>query len=139
MDQYATFASPVEAVFTHLADPARLADWLPQVTRVEADPDELVGIGLAFAVTTHVTGDELLTAEVAAHEPPWLIAYRLLTAEPMLIRATCTTHDGGTRVHVHQTDAARPLQVDLARLGRALHRTGEPGGRPANTAPRTSN
>jgi uncharacterized protein YndB with AHSA1/START domain len=123
IDQYASLAAPVAAVFTRLADPARLGDWLPQVTRVELESGHLIGIGLAFAVITDVTGDQLLPGEVASHEPPWLVAYRLMMTGPMLIRATCTAHAGGTRVHVRQTDAADLLQVDLSRLQRALHGT----------------
>ncbi len=123
IDQYASLAAPVAAVFTRLADPTRLGDWLPQVTRVDVDARHLVGIGLAFAVITDVTGDELLPGEVASHEPPWLVAYRLMMTGPVLIRATCTAHAGGTRVHVRQTDATDLLQVDLSRLQRALHGT----------------
>jgi len=118
MDRYATLAAPLEAVFARLTDPARLGDWLPQLTRVDIDPDQLlgIGIGIAFAVTTDLTGDQRVSCEVAAHEPPWLVAYRLMMTGPVLIRATCAAHVSGTRVHVHQTDGAQPLHVDLARL-----------------------
>lgn len=129
MDQHVTLAAPLDAVFARLADPTRLGEWLPDLSRVEVDQDRLMGIGLAFAVTTHATGDQRFAAEVVAHEPPWLVAYRLLIAEPLVIRLACTAHGDSTRVHIHQTDAARPLGVDLAPLCQGLSQdlqAGEP-------------
>ena len=120
MDLYATFPSPVKAVFGHLADPSRLGDWLPEVTA--ADPGPSGGTGADFPLTMHIDGIEVAASgEVTAFEPPWLVGYRLfIGSRTHGLRITCTAHDGGTRVHVHQRDEAAPLTIDLARLTRAL-------------------
>jgi uncharacterized protein YndB with AHSA1/START domain len=120
MDLYATFLSPVKAVFGYLADPSRLGDWLPQVSA--ADPGASADTGAEFPLTAHVDGIEVAASgEVTAFEPPWLVSYRLfIGSRTHGLRVTCTAHDGGTRVHVHQRDGAAPLIIDLARLTRAL-------------------
>ena len=119
MDLYATFPSPVKAVFDHLADPSRLGDWLPGIAA--AGPGQS-GTGADFPLTAHVDGIEVAASgEVIAFEPPWLIGYRLfIGARTHGLRVTCTSQDGGTRIHVHQRDEAAPLTIDLARLTRAL-------------------
>ena len=119
MDLYATFPSPVKAVFGHLADPSRLGDWLPGIAA--AGPGQS-GTGADFPLTAHVDGIEVAASgEVIAFEPPWLIGYRLfIGARTHGLRVTCTSQDGGTRIHVHQRDEAAPLTIDLARLTRAL-------------------
>ena len=119
MDLYATFPSPVKAVFGHLADPSRLGDWLPGIAA--AGPGQS-GTGADFPITVHVDGIEVAASgEVTAFEPPWLIGYRLfIGARTHGLRVTCTSQDGGTRIHVHQRDEAAPLTIDLARLTRAL-------------------
>ncbi len=131
MDFYATFPSPVKAVFGHLADPSRLGDWLPEISA--ADPRPSDGTGAEFPFTAHVDGIEVAASgEVTAFEPPWLVGYRLfIGSRTHGLRVTCTAHDGGTRVHVHQRDKADPLTIDLARLTRALGAAaGEPGTQP---------
>ena len=119
MDLYATFPSPVKAVFGHLADPSRLGDWLPGIAA--AGPGQS-GTGADFPLTAHVDGIEVAASgEVIAFEPPWLIGYRLfIGSRTHGLRVTCTSQDGGTRIHVHQRDEAAPLTIDLARLTRAL-------------------
>ena len=119
MDLYATFPSPVKAVFDHLADPSRLGDWLPGIAA--AGPGQS-GTGADFPLTAHVDGIEVAASgEVTAFEPPWLIGYRLfIGSRTHGLRVTCTSQDGGTRIHVHQRDEAAPLTIDLARLTRAL-------------------
>ena len=120
MDLYATFPSPVKAVFGHLADPSRLGDWLPEVSAVGPGPSG--GTGADFPLTVHVDGTEVAASgEVTAFEPPWLVGYRLfIGSRTHGLKVTCTAHDGGTRIHVHQRDEAAPLTIDLARLTRAL-------------------
>ena len=119
MDLYATFPSPVKAVFGHLADPSRLGDWLPGIAA--AGPGQS-GTGADFPLTAHVDGIEVAAAgEVTAFEPPWLVGYRLFIGPRTHgLRVTCAAQDGGTRIHVHQRDEAAPLTIDLARLTRAL-------------------
>lgn len=133
MDLYATFPSPVKAVFGHLADPSRLGDWLPEISAT--DPGPAAGTGAEFACTAHVDGIEVAASgEITAFEPPWLVGYRLfIGSRTRGLRVTCTVHDGGTRVHVHQPDRTAPLTIDLARLTRAL--SAEPDNRkPDNPA-----
>ena len=119
MDLYATFPSPVEAVFGHLADPSNLGDWLPVSA---AGPVLSCGPGADFPLTVHVDGIEVeASGEATAFEPPWLVGYRLfIGSQAHGIRVTCTAQPGGTRVHVHQPDDGLPLTIDLARLTRAL-------------------
>ena len=129
MDLYATFPSPVEAVFAHLADPSHLGDWLPEVAAPapSGSPD---GTGAEFPLIVRAGGTPVAaTGEITAFEPPWLVGYRLFAGpRTASIRVTCTAQPGGTRIHVHQPDAAVPLTIDLARLTRVLpaalpHRT----------------
>ncbi len=114
MDHYATLSLPAESVFAHVANPIRLGDWLPQIVHVDAEPSA-IGIGFTFTVTMRTRqGDREMEAEIAAHEPSWLIAYRLMTpGKPVLIRVTCTTNADGTHVRVHQTEGVEPLLIDL--------------------------
>jgi Polyketide cyclase / dehydrase and lipid transport len=120
MDLYATFPSPVKAVFGHLADPSRLGDWLPDISVVDAGPSD--GTVADFPLTVHVDGTEVAASgEVTAFEPPWLVGYRLFVGSRTHgLRVTCAAQAGGTRVHVHQPDCAAPLTIDLAKLTRAL-------------------
>lgn len=54
------------------------------------------------------------TGEVIAYEPPWSVAYRLVAASrTYVVRLTCVSVDGATRVSVHQADTTPPLAVDL--------------------------
>lgn len=121
MDLYATFAGPVEAIFGRLADPARLGDWLPQVTAAGPVPGPVPGVGLEFPLTVQLDGTASATGEMTAFEPPWLVGYRLFTgSRAVSIRVTCTAQPCGTRIHVHQPDDHAPLTIDLARLNRVL-------------------
>lgn len=122
MDLYARLASPVEAVFGYLADPARLEDWLHEVVSAPADPEALPGIGAAFPLAMRLDGICIPgSGEMIAFEPPWLVGYRLFAgAQTFGVRITCTADAGGARIRVHQPDHAVPLAVDLARLELAL-------------------
>jgi len=117
MDHYVTLARPVAAVFADLATPARLGDWLTEVIRVDAEPAAVIGVGTALTLTMGSGGIERVVAgEVTGYEPPWLIAYRIFLAQPRVLRFTCSASDNATRVHVHQSDDASPLTVDLSLL-----------------------
>jgi Polyketide cyclase / dehydrase and lipid transport len=121
MDCYATLASPVQAVFAHLASPARPGDWLPEVAagpEAPALPGELGGL-FPLTVRAHA-GPVNATGEVTAFEPPWLVGYRLSAGHRTLwLRVTCTAADEGTRIHLHQSGDA-PLAVSLNGLQQAL-------------------
>ena len=81
MDLYARLASPVEAVFGYLADPARLEDWLREVVSAPADPEALPGVGAAFPLAMRLDGICVPgSGEMIAFEPPWLVGYRLFAA-----------------------------------------------------------
>jgi Polyketide cyclase / dehydrase and lipid transport len=123
MDLYATFPSPVKAVFGHLADPSRLGDWLPDVSAAGSGLPG--GTGADFPLTVRVDGIEIAASgEVTAFEPPWLVGYRLFVgSQTHGLHVTCTAQADGTRIHVHQPDCATPLTIDLARLTRALGAT----------------
>jgi hypothetical protein len=117
VDHYVTLTRPVAAVFAELARPARLGDWLTDVLQVDTEPAAIVGIGTALALTVREGCTvRVVEAEVIGYEPPWLIAYRIFLAQPRVLRFTCSTSDGATRVHVHQSDDASPLTVDLSLL-----------------------
>lgn len=124
MDLYATFPSPVEAVFGHLADPSRLGDWLPDVSAADGEPAR--GTGADFPLTVQVDGIKVAASgEETAFEPPWLVGYRLsVGSRAHWIRVTCAAEAGGTRIHVHQPDDGAALTIDLARLSRALSAAG---------------
>ena len=117
MDHHAVLAHPIGQVFGHLADPARLGDWLPAATAVHA------GHGAA-TFTLRLSGDRAhagAAGELIGYEPPWQLAYRLVAGpDTHVLRITCTTTGAGTRVHVRQASPAAPLTVDLTRLGQAL-------------------
>jgi uncharacterized protein YndB with AHSA1/START domain len=116
MDHDAVLAHPIQLVFGHLADPARLGDWLPAATAICAHYG-------AAAFTLRLSSDPAQAAvgELIGYEPPWQLAYRLLAGpDTHVLRLTCTTSGAGTRVHVRQAGPAQPLAVDLARLGQAL-------------------
>ncbi len=70
----------------------------------------------------HTAGPAACAAgELTAYEPPWLVGYRLAAGpRTYLLRATCTTRDGGTQIHVHQASDGPPLTVDLYQLQQAL-------------------
>lgn len=125
MDRWTTLAYPLQSVFDHLAAPACLGDWLPEVAGIPAGarPGQ---VGASFAIRVRRDGADMPgTGELIAYEPPWSAAYRLMTGPHMhVLRITCDSSDGTTRVHVHQSDDAAPLSVDLARLSRALSTAG---------------
>jgi hypothetical protein len=122
VDLYARLASPVEAVFGHLADPSRLSDWLHEVAGAPEGLESPPCVGAAFPVAMRLDGVGLAgSGELTAFEPPWLVGYRLFAgARTFGLRITCTAHSGGARIRVHQSDDAVPLTVDLARLELAL-------------------
>ena len=118
MDLYATFASPAQTVFGHLADPSYLGNWLPDVTTAgSACPDEA-----EFPLTVHLDGSRVAASgEMTAYEPPWLVGYRLfIGAQAHSLRVTCTAQAGGTLIHIHQPDGPNLLTIDLARLAREI-------------------
>ncbi|HEX4060691.1 MAG TPA: SRPBCC family protein [Streptosporangiaceae bacterium] len=122
MDDEVVLAHPVARVFSYLADPARLADWLPEVSGVQADATSGAGVGTGFSLRLRREGEELPGAgDLIAYEPPWSVAYRLRAgAHTNVLRLTCAANDGATRVHVHQAGDGRPLTVDLSVLRQAL-------------------
>ncbi|MGH3156735.1 MAG: SRPBCC family protein [Streptosporangiaceae bacterium] len=122
MDDEAMLAHPVARVFSHLAEPSRLADWLPEVSGVQAGAASGAGIGVGFGLRLRRDGQELSgTGEMIAYEPPWSVAYRLRAgAHTHVLRLTCTVAGGATRVYVHQAGDGRPLAVDLSVLRQAL-------------------
>ncbi len=70
MDFYATFPSPVKAVFGHLADPSRLGDWLPEISAADPRPSDGTGAEFLFGVGLEVAGPQVpLGAEEAAVHP----------------------------------------------------------------------
>ena len=117
MNHDAVLAHPIWQVFGHLADPARLDDWLPAATAIHP------GHGAA-AFTLRLSRDPAQPAaagELIGYEPPWQLAYRLRAGpDTHVLRITCTTAGAGTRVHIRQASPARPLAVDLTRLSQAL-------------------
>ncbi len=127
MDCYATLAGPVQAVFAHLASPARLGDWLPEVAPGPDAPALPGGLGGLFPLTVRADADEVdATGEVTAFEPPWLVGYRLSAGPRTLwLRVTCAAGDAGTRIHLHQSGAA-PLAVNLNGLQQALAASASP-------------
>jgi uncharacterized protein YndB with AHSA1/START domain len=128
MDDDQMLRHPIEAVFGHLAAPARLGDWLPGATRIQA-PDGAAAFTLRLR---RGDGTQIAaTGELIAYEPPWLVAYRLRAGpDTNVLRITCTATGAGTRVHVRQAGPAGPVTVDLARLRQAI--TARP---PHDTAP----
>lgn len=124
MDHQGLLACPIQDVFGHLADPARLGDWLPGAAGIHA-PDGAAAFTLRLSrdgTKTEATG------ELIAYEPPWQLAYWLRAGpDTHVLRITCTAAGAGTRVHVRQAGPARPLAVDLARLGQALTTRPPPG------------
>jgi uncharacterized protein YndB with AHSA1/START domain len=126
MDEEVMLAHPVAAVFGHLAEPARLGDWLPEVSMVLADAATGAGIGTGFGLWLCRDGQKLSgTGELIAYEPPWSVAYRLRAGPHIhVLRLTCTVSGGATRVHVHQAGDAKLLAVDLTGLRQALAGTG---------------
>jgi uncharacterized protein YndB with AHSA1/START domain len=129
MDHYAMLPRPVATVFADLARPARLCDWLAEVVQVDADPAATIGVGTPLALTVLEGGTvRVVDGEVVGYEPPWLIAYRIFLTQPQVLRLTCTASDGGTRVHVHQSDDPTPLTVDLTRLPVGEQRGARPAG-----------
>jgi hypothetical protein len=51
---------------------------------------------------------------VIAYEPPWSVAYRLVTAsQTYVLRLTCVNIGARPGVSVHQADTTPPLPVDL--------------------------
>jgi hypothetical protein len=110
-------ARPLAAVFDQLATPLRLGDWLPEVAAVQGEAGELggIGTGIVFGLRLRQDGREAPgTGEVIAYEPPWSVAYRLVAASrTYVLRLTCVSVDGATRVSIHQADTTPPLAVDL--------------------------
>jgi uncharacterized protein YndB with AHSA1/START domain len=121
MDHHRALTHPLEGVFRRLATPACLGDWLPEVAQVQTGPVP-AGVGDVFSLALGPDGEKVPAAgELIAYEPPWSVAYRLLSGSRVLVvRVTCTSGRGVTTVHVHQSEDLPPLVVDLDRLGRAL-------------------
>ena len=122
MDDDATLAWPLAVVFSHLATPARLSVWVPDVAAVCADAAATVGIGTKFALRLRRDDHEIPgTGELIGYEPPWSAAYRLV-AERMtyVLRLTCTASNNATRVRIRQADGAAQLAVDLTGLREAI-------------------
>jgi uncharacterized protein YndB with AHSA1/START domain len=124
MDHHAVLAHPIQLVFGHLADPARLGDWLPAATAIHTGHQ-------AATFTLRLSRGQAhagAAGELIGHEPPWQLAYRLVAGpDTHVLRITCTTTGAGTRVHVRQASPAAPLTVDLTRLGQALATPPQPG------------
>jgi uncharacterized protein YndB with AHSA1/START domain len=139
MDDEAMLAYPVDCVFSHLADPARMAEWLPEVSGVQADATSGAGIGTGFGLRLRRDSQELPGAgELIAYEPPWSVAYRLRAgAHTHVLRLTCTVAGDATRVHVHQAGDGRPLAVNLGRLRQTL--SGDGPGAAGRSATRQAN
>jgi uncharacterized protein YndB with AHSA1/START domain len=122
MDDEAMLAYPLARVFSHLAEPARLAEWLPEVSGIQSGAASGTDVGTGFSLRLRRDGQELpATGELIAYEPPWSVAYRLrASAHTHVLRLTCTVAGGATRVHVHQADEGLPLAVDLSGLRQML-------------------
>ena len=120
MDLYAIFPSPVRTVFGHLADPGHLGDWLPGISATAIGTP--AGAGISFPLTAYLDGTRVTASgEITAFEPARLISYRFFIGRRAYgLRITCTAQSGGTRIHVHQSDDAIPLTIDLTRLTRDL-------------------
>jgi uncharacterized protein YndB with AHSA1/START domain len=118
VDHDTTLARPLAAVFGHLAAPSRLAGWLPEVAAVQAEAGQPAGVGVTFGLRLRRGGHDIHgTGELIAYEPPWSVAYRVVTGSDIFVlRVTCVSSDGATQVHVRQADGAAPLAVDLGRL-----------------------
>jgi uncharacterized protein YndB with AHSA1/START domain len=118
MDHDTTLARPLAAVFSHLAAPALLADWLPEVAAVQAEAGQPAGIGVMFGLRLRRGGRDIGgTGELIAYEPPWSVAYRFTAgSHTFVLRVTCVSSDGATRVRIRQADGSAPLAVDLDRL-----------------------
>jgi Polyketide cyclase / dehydrase and lipid transport len=118
MNHEVMLAQPLAAVFGHLAAPSRLADWLPEVTGVQADDGQPAGIGITFGLRLRHGGRDIRgSGELIGYEPPWSLAYRLVAGpHTYVLRLTCVSTDDSTRVRVRQADGAVPLAVDLGRL-----------------------
>lgn len=118
MDLYARLASPVEAVFGHLADPSRLGDWVHEVVGTPASLDSPSGVGATFPLGMRLDGFGVAgSGEMIAFEPPWLVGYRLFAgARTFGLRITCTARDGGVQIRVHQSGDDAPLTVNLGQL-----------------------
>jgi uncharacterized protein YndB with AHSA1/START domain len=116
MDLYAIFPSPVRTVFGHLADPGRLGDWLPGISAAAVGSP--AGAGTNFPLTAQLDDTRVVASgEITAFEPSRLISYRFFIGPRAYgLRITCTAQSGGTRIHVHQSDDAIPLTIDLTRL-----------------------
>ena len=82
----------------------------------------LTGAGISFPLTADLDGTRLAASgEITAFEPARLISYRFFIGRRAYgLRITCTAQAGGTRIHVHQSDNAIPLTIDLTRLTRDL-------------------
>ncbi len=111
MDQYATLARPVHAVFSCLASPACLDDWLCEVAAALAGPGRAAGIGEKFRLRVRIDAAEIeATGEVTAVEPPWLVGLLAVRgSRTYLLRASCAARDRGTRVHLHQAADGAPF------------------------------
>ena len=83
------------AAFYRLAAPLRLGDWLPDVVEVKCDAEwSIDDAGAVFSLRLRQDGREVPgSGEVIAYEPPWSVAYRLVTASANL----CASADLGRR------------------------------------------
>src|ERR1700749_4345358 len=111
MNWQTTGRSPIQVTFGHLANPARLGDWLPEVTGLVSP----AGAGQIFRVTVDLGGSArsrsgsaggrpadagtageesaqvAADGELIAFEPPWLVGYRLFIGRRVAtLRVTCT-------------------------------------------------
>jgi uncharacterized protein YndB with AHSA1/START domain len=132
MDLETTVARPLTAVFSHLAEPARLGDWLPGITGPPAGAATPARTGAGFSLRLATGAGELAgTGELIAYEPPWSVAYRLRAGpHTHILRLTCTARGpAATRVRIHQAGTGPPLTADLTRLHQATA--------PAASHPRT--
>jgi hypothetical protein len=136
VDYQSQVDSPVRAVFARLAAPSRLGEWLGEVVTVPDIPPP-GSIGEPFALMIRIDAAETGGAgEMTAYELPWLAGYRPIAGpRTCLLRAPCTTRDGGTQIRVHQASGSAPLTVDLHQLKLALATPASPHppapGRPA--------
>lgn len=128
MNDEVMLSQPLAAVFGHLAAPSRLADWLPAVAGVQADAGQPTGIGDTFGLRLRHGGRDIRgSGELIGYEPPWSVAYRLVAGpHTYVLRLTCVSSGGGTRVRVRQADGAVPLAVDLGRLPELISVTAGP-------------
>jgi hypothetical protein len=87
------------------------------VAAVQSEAGQPAGVGVTFGLRLRRGGRDIRgTGELIAYEPPWSVAYRVVTGlHIFVLRMTCVSSDGATWVRVRQADGAAPLAVDLGR------------------------